>query len=155
MHRTPILEPEASARLREQLLAELKDIASADDAAIWAHRILGAKNTLTAADARMIEDAFQARLIILGGTANADIIDAPLPPVASEISGEFGARTTWRAIGFQQRSTRAAWPTRNRAAFVTRTTSSLSPSSRVLFAADDHRMGIICASPSTAPSAAR
>ena len=82
--RTPILEPEASAVLREQLLAELKDIASADDAAIWAHRILGAKNTLTAADARKIEDAFQARLIILGGTANADIIDAPLPPVASE-----------------------------------------------------------------------
>ena len=32
----------------------------------------------------MIEDAFQARLIILGGTANADIIDAPLPPVASK-----------------------------------------------------------------------
>ena len=97
----PILGPEASAVLREQLLAELKDIASAEDAAIWAHRILGAKNTLTAADARKIEDAFQARLIILGGTANADIIDAPLPPVASEISGELGARRTWRAIGFQ------------------------------------------------------
>jgi hypothetical protein len=64
-------------------LAELKDIASAEDAAIWAHRILGAKNTLTAADARKIEDAFQARLMILGGTANADIIDAPLPTVAS------------------------------------------------------------------------
>ena len=32
----------------------------------------------------MIEDAFQARLITLGGTASADIIDAPLPPVASE-----------------------------------------------------------------------
>jgi ERF superfamily protein len=82
--RPPILEPEASARLRDQLLAGLEDIASAEDAAIWAHRILGAKNTLTAVDARMIEDAFQARLIILGGTANADIIDAPLPLVASE-----------------------------------------------------------------------
>ena len=80
----PILEPEASAVLRDQLLAELKDIASADDAAIWAHRILGAKNTLTAADARKIEDAFQARLIILGGTANTEVIDAPLPSVASE-----------------------------------------------------------------------
>ena len=82
--RPPILEPKASAMLRDQLLAELKDIASADDAAIWAHRILGAKNSLTAADARMIEDAFRARLIILGGTASADIIDAPLPPVASK-----------------------------------------------------------------------
>ena len=82
--RPPILEPEASAVLREQLLAELEDIAAADDAAIWAHRILGTKNTLTAADARKIEDAFQARLIILGGSASADIIDAPLPPVASK-----------------------------------------------------------------------
>ena len=82
--RPPILEPKASAVLREQLLAELKDIASAEDAAIWAHRIMGAKNSLTAADARMIEDAFQARLIALGGSANADTIDAPLPPVAPE-----------------------------------------------------------------------
>ncbi len=82
--RTPILEPEASAVLRERFSAELKDIASAEDATIWAHRILGAKNSLTAVDARKIEDAFQARLITLGGTANADIIDAPLTPVASE-----------------------------------------------------------------------
>jgi len=82
--RPPILESKASATLREQLLAELKDIASAEDAAIWAHRILGAKNSLTAADARKIEDAFQARLTTLGGTASADIIDAPLPPVASK-----------------------------------------------------------------------
>jgi ERF superfamily len=78
----PNLAPEASAALCEQLLAELKDIASAEDAAIWAHRILGAKNTLTAADARMIEDAFQARLTILGGTTNTDFIEAPLSPVA-------------------------------------------------------------------------
>ncbi len=117
--------------LRDQLLAELEAIASADDAATWAHRILGAKNSLTAADARKIEDAFQARLIILGGTASADIIDAPLPPVASEISGEFGARTNLASDRLPTTSTRAAWPTRNRAAFVTRTTSSLSPSSRV------------------------
>ena len=32
------------------------------DATTWAHRILGAKNSLIAADARQIEDAFQARL---------------------------------------------------------------------------------------------
>ena len=89
--------------LREQLLAELKDIASADDAAIWAHRILGAKNSLTAADARKIEDAFQARLIILGGTASTDIIDAPLPPVASESQASSVLAQRWRAIGFQQR----------------------------------------------------
>ena len=61
----PILGPEASATLRDQLVGELKEIASSDDAAIWAHRILGAKNSLTEADARQVEDAFQAKLATL------------------------------------------------------------------------------------------
>ena len=71
---------EASAVLRDQLLAELKDIGSAEDATNWAHRILGAKNSLTAGDARQVEDAFQARLATLQGTA--DISDV-LSPVIS------------------------------------------------------------------------
>ena len=37
-------------------------INSADEAAAWAHRNLPAKNTLTAADAKMVEERFQARL---------------------------------------------------------------------------------------------
>ena len=61
----PILGAEASAMLRDQLVEELKAIASSDDAAIWAHRILGAKNSLTEADARQVEDAFQAKLATL------------------------------------------------------------------------------------------
>jgi hypothetical protein len=48
----PILGAAASAMLRDQLVEELKAIASSDDAAIWAHRILGTKNSLTEADAR-------------------------------------------------------------------------------------------------------
>jgi hypothetical protein len=58
----PILDPEASAALRDQLTAELRDIYSAEDAANWAHRVLGAKNTLTGADAEHVERAFQERL---------------------------------------------------------------------------------------------
>jgi hypothetical protein len=42
------------------------------------------KNSLTATDARKIEDVFQARLAILGGTANSNVIDSPLAPPASE-----------------------------------------------------------------------
>ena len=61
----PILGTEASATLRDQLVGELKEIASSDDAAIWAHRILGAKNSLTEADARQVEDAFRAKLATL------------------------------------------------------------------------------------------
>ena len=36
----PILGPEASAALRNQLVEELRAIASSDEAAIWAYRIL-------------------------------------------------------------------------------------------------------------------
>jgi hypothetical protein len=57
------LEPEASAALREQLTAELKDISSADEAADWAHRVMGAKNCLTVSDAEHVERAFQKRLV--------------------------------------------------------------------------------------------
>ena len=48
--------------LRDQLVGELKEVNSADAAAIWARRILPAKNSLNIADARQLENAFQARL---------------------------------------------------------------------------------------------
>ena len=57
-----MLEASASAALCEQMLVELKTIASTDDAAIWAHKMLGAKNSLTASDARRVEDAFEVKL---------------------------------------------------------------------------------------------
>ena len=60
-----ILGAEASATLRDRLVAELKAISSPEDAAIWAHRILGAKNSLTEVDARQVEDAFRAKLATL------------------------------------------------------------------------------------------
>ena len=74
----PILSAEASATLRDQLVEELRAIASADEAAIWAHRILGAKNSLTEADARQIEDAFQAKLATLDESSRQ-----PSPPTRS------------------------------------------------------------------------
>src|SRR5207248_6225201 len=57
-----ILAPEASAALRDQLTAELIDVNSADDAANWAHRVIGTKNTLTTADAEHVEQAFKEKL---------------------------------------------------------------------------------------------
>ena len=56
------LHAEASGALRDQLAAELNGIGSAEEAATWAHRALGPKASLTAADAKHIEDAFQKRL---------------------------------------------------------------------------------------------
>jgi ERF superfamily len=62
----PILEAKASAQLRDRLIAEIHALASSDDAAIWAHKILAEKNTLIAEDAQVFEKAFQARLDALG-----------------------------------------------------------------------------------------
>jgi hypothetical protein len=56
------LDPEQSAALREKLLTEVGNITSADLAAAWAHEALTAKNSLTAADAKLVEDAFEQRL---------------------------------------------------------------------------------------------
>ena len=58
----PILKPEASADLRDQLVAEMNDLCSSDEAATWAHRNLGEKNRLTPADALCVEDVFQTKL---------------------------------------------------------------------------------------------
>jgi hypothetical protein len=60
--------------LRSQLAAELKDIGSAEEAANWAHRVLRAKGSLTAADATWIEDAFQFRLTAFESTEHGDVI---------------------------------------------------------------------------------
>jgi hypothetical protein len=70
----PALPLDQSQALRDRLLSELEGIATAEAAGTWAHRILSAKNSLTAADARQVEDAFQARLVSLGG-ADSDEID--------------------------------------------------------------------------------
>jgi hypothetical protein len=53
-----ILDPEQSAALRDKLLAEIGKITSADLAASWARQALPAKNSLTASDAKHVEDAF-------------------------------------------------------------------------------------------------
>jgi ERF superfamily len=58
----PVLGPEQSASLREHLVVQLAAIHSTDDAAARAHRNLAAKNTLTAADAQIVEERFQARV---------------------------------------------------------------------------------------------
>jgi len=53
----PILGREASAQLRDRLIAEVRELGSSDDAATWAHKILAVKNTLIAEDARIFEEA--------------------------------------------------------------------------------------------------
>ncbi|HJT33161.1 MAG TPA: ERF family protein [Pirellulales bacterium] len=63
----PALGAQASAELRDRLLAEIAEIGSPDDAALWAYCQMRAKNGLTPLDARRVEEAFQTRLAGLTG----------------------------------------------------------------------------------------
>jgi hypothetical protein len=60
--RPVILGRDQSAALREKLLIEVGNIPSADAAAGWAGEALAAKDSLTATDAKVVEDAFERRL---------------------------------------------------------------------------------------------
>ncbi|HEY1803320.1 MAG TPA: ERF family protein, partial [Terracidiphilus sp.] len=58
----PALGPRESTELRDRLLGEIGSIGSADDAALWAYCNLKAKNGLTSADAKCVEEAFRTVL---------------------------------------------------------------------------------------------
>jgi ERF superfamily len=78
------LDPERSAALREKLLAELGNITSADLVPNWARGALTAKNSLTATDAKRVEDAFEWRLSDLPSSDRAALLndDSPVPQIA-------------------------------------------------------------------------
>jgi ERF superfamily len=69
----PVLGPDQSAPLRDRLIAELDALQSADEAASWAHRSLPAKNTLTAADANLVEAGFRLKLAVFGDGLPGDV----------------------------------------------------------------------------------
>jgi hypothetical protein len=81
------LEPEQSAALRERLLSELGTITSADLAAIWAQEALPAKNSLAAADAKLVEDAFEHRLSDLAPSQTAEAADDAAPSTDVDLVG--------------------------------------------------------------------
>src|SRR5262249_13945690 len=68
---TRLLGPDASARLGDQLVAELNDLRSGEQAAVWGLQALTAKNTLLPADAERVESAFQVQLSKLASEAAA------------------------------------------------------------------------------------
>jgi hypothetical protein len=74
-----VLGVQLSASLRESLIQQLATINSADEAALWAQRHMPAKNTLTAADAKMLEERFKARLCAIGDSPHHDGPSEGLP----------------------------------------------------------------------------
>jgi ERF superfamily len=85
LERAVILDPEQSVALREKLRTQLLNITSADLAAAWAREALTAKNSLTATDAKLVEDAFERRLSELSSSdAAAPSNGEPSVPQISE-----------------------------------------------------------------------
>jgi hypothetical protein len=71
-----MLEPAASVALRDRLITELSAIGSSEEAANWAHRVIGLKNTLSAADSGHVEQAFQSKLATFGtARVSADAVE--------------------------------------------------------------------------------
>jgi hypothetical protein len=67
-----VLGEQLSASLRETLVGQMAALSSEGEAAAWARQHLAAKNTLTSADAKIVEEQFQAKLgTIRDGTADA------------------------------------------------------------------------------------
>jgi hypothetical protein len=107
-----ILTPDNSTALREQLLCELKELASSEALAVWAQRTLPLKNQLTAADAQEVEIAFAAKLATFSD--DAVLRDEPEPD-ANAIGGERAIankprRRRGKPKGEQVRQSEAAGP---------------------------------------------
>jgi hypothetical protein len=91
-----VLAPEASEQMRDRLIAEIARLATGDDAALWAHRSLGEKSKLIAADADRVERAFTAKLQKLGtgvGDAPQAKAEALNPPVAKPQTARKGSQS--------------------------------------------------------------
>jgi hypothetical protein len=79
--RPVVLAPDQSAALRDRMLGEVASVQSGDAASNWARGVLTAKNSLTAIDANLVEDAFEKRFPQLSSRSAIE------EPLASNISG--------------------------------------------------------------------
>jgi len=148
------LDPEQSAALREKLLAQVGNITSADLAAAWAREALTAKNSLTTADAKLVEDAFERRLSELPSSdAAAPSNDESSVSQSARPQGTAPAEGTApdQAQGIDKSILTVAAPR----VIATGSTCAMSPSRRVSCAAASPPTPTISGSRSPVPSAAR
>jgi hypothetical protein len=104
-----VLAADESSILRERLVAELSAINSADDAAMWAHRNLPAKNSLTAGDAQIVEAQFRARLSTIGDGKTAERQHNAVPDEAVVSAGPLATDNSQKtSTVVKQRPRRAA-----------------------------------------------
>lgn len=82
----PLLGTGPSAVLREQLVAEIRDLTDAENLALWAHRRFAAKNSLTTDDARAVEAAYQAVLDSITEDVTGELGQSPISGLTSTSS---------------------------------------------------------------------
>jgi hypothetical protein len=80
-----VLEPDKSAAMCDQLIAELLQLRSFEEATEWAQRALGTKDSLRDADAAVVETTFASRMAEWASTGSAEV---PLPSSSSASHGE-------------------------------------------------------------------
>jgi hypothetical protein len=71
-----VLDADESAALRDKLLADVRRLSSADEAASWARGALTHKNSLVAADAKLVEEVFEQKLRELPPVADTESLPA-------------------------------------------------------------------------------
>jgi hypothetical protein len=93
-HRKPLPRPsklvlaaDASAALRDQLLAEMANMTGDEELSGWAHRSLPAKNKLASADAQLVEQAFGSKLNALPGDQEPATESTVLNSTRSDAAG--------------------------------------------------------------------
>jgi hypothetical protein len=88
VHKPPVLSADLSRQLREKLIAEIGHLNGSDELALWAHRHLAAKNTLTADDARILEEAYQAIVEGLPSSEEPNATPAMVEGTSDELQAE-------------------------------------------------------------------
>ena len=93
-----ILAAEPSAAMRDELVAEIVKLKDGDALALWAHRRLPVKNTLTTADAGVVEAAYQlvldAAIRAVDPEPDQSKIEAQKPPATAREDGTVIIATT-------------------------------------------------------------
>jgi hypothetical protein len=97
-----IIDGEQSADLRDRLLAEIGNIASAELAAAWAREALASKNKLVAPDAKRVEHAFERRLSELA-SVGADPASDDVPAQAMSTTASDGIDKSVLAVAAPRR----------------------------------------------------
>jgi hypothetical protein len=83
-----VLPVDESAALRDRLLSEIASLASPESATSWARAALATKNSLTTADAKLLEDAFEQKVAGLSAAeAATPVVDGGAASAAPNSQG--------------------------------------------------------------------